>query len=275
MTAIILIYIFLLGVIIGSFMNVVILRHNTGKTVGGRSACMTCRTRLGGRELIPLLSFLIQRGKCRHCATRISLQYPAVELVTGLLFAVNFYYIQSFSGLSLQTFITFALTSAIFALLVAIFVYDVRHKIIPDSFSFSAFGLSIVYALSIYVWKGGLSFGTLGVYDFFAGLLFYVGIYLMWRLSSGRLIGLGDAKLLLTIGTVLGLVYGLSAIFVSVWLGMIFVIFLVLKGFLGQTPGRITMKSEIAFGPFLILGFLIVYFTKIDVTSISLLLNTF
>lgn len=275
MTATLLIYFFLLGVIIGSFLNVVILRHNTGKTVGGRSACMTCRTRLTGRELIPLFSFLIQRGKCRHCAARISWQYPAVEFVTGLLFAANFYYIQALSGLSLQAFVTFALTSAIFALLVAIFVYDLRHKIIPDAFSFSAFGVAIAYALSTYLWDGGLSFGTLGAYDLLAGVIFYAGIYLLWKLSSGRLIGLGDAKLLLTIGTVLGLVYGLSAIFVSVWIGTIFVILIVLKGFLGQTSGRITMKSEIAFGPFLILGFLTVYFTRMDVTSISLLLNTF
>jgi leader peptidase (prepilin peptidase)/N-methyltransferase len=270
-----LVYFFLLGVIIGSFLNVVILRHNTGKTVGGRSACMTCRTRLTGRELVPLFSFLIQRGKCRHCAARISWQYPLVELVTGVLFAANFYYLHSMTGLSVQTFVSFALTSAILALFVAIFVYDLRHKIIPDVFSFSAFGVSIAYALSTYVWDGGLSFGSLGAYDLPAGVIFYAGIYLLWKLSSGRLIGLGDAKLLLTIGTVLGLVYGLSAIFVSVWLGTIFVILIMLKGFLGQTSGRITMKSEIAFGPFLILGFLIVYFTKMDVTSTSLLLNTF
>ncbi len=275
MLAMYLVYFFLLGVIIGSFLNVVILRHNTGKTVGGRSSCMTCRTQLTGRELVPILSFLVQRGRCLHCRARISWQYALVELSTGLLFLLNFFHIYSTSGLSVKTFVLFGISSVILALLVAIFVYDLRHRIIPDRFSFSAFGLSVAYVLLntfVFATASPAIAGTT-LLNLSAGLVFYLGIYLLWKFSNGRLIGLGDAKLLLTIGTMLGLVYGLSAIFISFWLGTAFAVFVMLKGFLGQSKSRITMKSEIAFGPFLIIGFLIVYFLRIDVTNLGLILN--
>ncbi len=281
MLAIYLVYFFLLGVIIGSFLNVVILRHNTGKTVGGRSACMTCKTRLTSRELVPLFSFLVQKGKCRHCQARISWQYPLVELSTGLLFVANFYRYYAVSGFSFETFTLFALSSTILALMVAIFVYDLRHKIIPDQFSFAAFGLSVAYIVAeIFIFKnqawvtGSTTVGSV-LFNLSAGLIFYLGIYIIWKLSKGRQIGLGDAKLLLSIGTMLGLVYGLSAITIAFWIGAVFAVHLMLKGFLGQSAGRITMKSEIALGPFLIVGFLIVYFLRVDVTNLSLVLNNF
>lgn len=281
MLATYLVYFFLLGVIIGSFLNVVILRHNTGKTVGGRSACMTCKTKLTGRELVPLFSFLFQKGRCLHCQARISWQYPLVELSTGILFVANFYRYYVVSGFSFETFTLFALTSSILALMVAIFVYDLRHKIIPDRFSFTAFGLSVVYiVLDVFVfrnnvWASGSAETLSIILNLSAGLIFYLGIYLIWKLSKGRQIGLGDAKLLLSIGTMLGLVYGLSAITTAFWIGTVFAVHLMLKGFFGRTAGRITMKSEIALGPFLIVGFLIVYFLRVDVTNLSLVLNNF
>ena len=278
MISILVAYFFLLGVIIGSFLNVVVLRHNTGKTVKGRSACMTCKSKLGPRELVPVLSFLWQRGRCRHCGTRISWQYPLVELATGVLFAANFYYQYQHVGSVLQLGIAYVLTSCILALFVAIFVYDLRHKIIPDVFSFSTFGLSVAYVLmNLFFFRDtGMLVGDgtlLTALSLGAGILFYCAIYLLWKLSGGRLIGLGDAKLLLSIGTVLGLVYGLSAVFISFWIGTAFAAYLLLKAYLGKSDERITMKTEIAFGPFLIVGFLIVYFFRIDVTNLAFLLE--
>ncbi|MFA6602049.1 MAG: prepilin peptidase, partial [Candidatus Paceibacterota bacterium] len=85
-TALVLFFIF--GTIIGSFLNVVALRFNTGATLGGRSKCMSCGHQLTWKELIPVLSFLWQGGLCRNCRSRISRQYVLVELSTGLLFAL-------------------------------------------------------------------------------------------------------------------------------------------------------------------------------------------
>jgi prepilin signal peptidase PulO-like enzyme (type II secretory pathway) len=278
-----LVYFFLFGVIIGSFLNVVILRHNTGKTVGGRSMCMSCKTILTAKNLVPVLSFLFQRGKCTHCSTKISWQYPLVELVTGILFALNFYmiYVQKTSVIEFITL--FILSSTMIALLVAIFVYDLKHKIIPNAFSFPLAGLSILYILcttfifdlNVFWIPQGLQLSTLGMLNLCTGLIFYFGIYALWKFSNGKLIGLGDAKLLFTLGTVLGIVYGLSALFLSFWIGGVCAIFILLKQRLSKQSKHITMKSEIAFGPFLIIAFLIVYFFKIDVTNLSFILENF
>lgn len=275
MDIVLLIYFFLLGIIIGSFLNVVILRFNTGKTTRGRSACMSCKTTLTWRELIPVFSFLFQRGRCKTCKTRVSMQYPLVELATGILFALNFWYWLGIATTLPELIVSIGFTTAILACLVVIFVYDLRHKIIPDLFSFTAWGLSVVFVFTIDVipaFAGMTSLGA-GITNLGAGLFFYFIIWAIWKLSKGRLIGLGDAKLLLTIGTMLGFVYGLSAIFISVWIATMYAAYLLLKHYLSKKGKHITMKTEIPFGPFLIIGFLIVYFTQIDVTNIGMILE--
>ncbi len=286
-----LIYFFFLGIIVGSFLNVVTLRYKTGKTLRGRSACMSCKTQLTWRELVPVFSFLFQRGRCKTCRTKLHIQYPLVELCTGILFASNFLLWVNYASSMFELISGFVLTTFILMLYVVIFVYDLRHKIIPDLFSFTAWGVSIIYVIVSQIQFGILSgyyetpksrneFGNQGEMLFIAehllaGLVFYLIVWTIWRISRGRLIGLGDAKLLLSIGTILGFVYGLSAIFISVWIATIYACFLLLKQYLSKQGKHITMKTEIPFGPFLILGFLIVYFTHIDVTNISIILENF
>jgi len=177
------------------------------------------------------------------------------------------------------------------ALLVAIFVYDLKHHIIPDQFSFTLAGLSVAYLITTFLCFGINPYwiqsipSTQNLNSFFtsplfflnagAGIVLYLAIYLLWKLSKGRLIGLGDAKLLFGIGTVLGFVYGLSAFFLSFWIGALFAFGVMLRQHLNRSQNHITMKSEIAFGPFLIIAFLIVYFFKIDVTNIGFILENF
>src|SRR3989344_2772978 len=87
MTFFLTIIFFILGLIIGSFLNVVVFRFNTQRSFGGRSGCMTCQNKLSWSELVPLLSFFVLRGRCRNCKAKISIQYPIVELISGLVFA--------------------------------------------------------------------------------------------------------------------------------------------------------------------------------------------
>jgi len=252
---------------------------------------MTCGHTLGASELIPVLSYVFQKGKCKHCQTHVSMQYPLVELLTAFLFAGNFLLTYSLTQSILDFSILYVLSSAILALLVAIFVYDIKHHIIPDQFSFPLASLSVLYLVGTILFLGknpywipditqikssGVTFtDPLALLNISAGIILYLCIYTLWKVSKGRWIGLGDAKLLFGLGTILGFVYGLSAFFLSFWIGTIYVVVVILLQRLSRNSKYITMKSEIAFGPFIIVGFLIVYFFKIDVTNLGFIFQNF
>jgi len=121
--------IFFFGAVIGSFLNVVILRYNTGGSLfKKRSRCFSCQKKLNWYELIPIFSFFIQKGKCKGCGSKISWQYPVVEFLTGFLFLTATW------KLSFQVEAELLFAWLIISLLIVIAVYDFRHKIIPNSF---------------------------------------------------------------------------------------------------------------------------------------------
>ncbi len=267
-------FVFIFGAIIGSFLNVVILRYNTGTTIGGRSYCFSCGKTLHWYELIPLFSFLAQLGKCRSCKAKISWQYPLVEALTGVLFVVTFF---SLLGVQYGKQL-FVFDCVIESLLVVMVVYDIRHKIIPDGIVYAFTLLSFGKILVMTPFRELLTFPAL--WNLLAGpILFLCPFFLLWFISKGKWMGLGDGKLALGIGWFLGLAYGISAIIIGFWIGAVFGILILLmqkltkgKTALISSLGNLTMKSEIPFGPFLILGLLLVFFFHIDVTGLSYLL---
>ncbi len=121
--------IFIFGAVVGSFLNVVILRLNTGQSiVSGRSKCFSCAKKLRWYELLPVISFIFLRGKCSACRANISWQYPAVEIVTGLIF------LQIFNEFSFYFLLSTFYFLLVFSVLIIIAVYDYRHQIIPNLF---------------------------------------------------------------------------------------------------------------------------------------------
>lgn len=224
-------FLFLLGLIVGSFLNVLGLRFNSGLTLGGRSFCVVCRKSLPWWELVPVISFVSLRGKCSECKTKISWQYPIVELWTGLIFAT----------------VPF-LTIPVFCIFVVITIYDFRHKIIPDVLVYSAILLSFLIRL----YSGG------NIFDWLAGPILFAFFALVWFLSRGRAMGFGDAKLALAIGLLLGAPMGFSAFVLAFWIGTVITLGIMvlarLKFALFKKGKRLTMKSEVPFAPFLILG---------------------
>lgn len=265
MNILIFIFIFLLGTIIGSFLNVVIFRFNTGKTiVKGRSMCMTCSQTLRWYELIPVFSYLFQLGKCRRCAERISHQYPLVELTTGIIFVLIAYhflpalYFSPFSYLFLLSFYVF-----IFSILIVISVYDIRHKVIPDKLVYT---YAFVSFLSIFVNHFGVGslFILPSISFIIAGPLLALPFALLWLLSKGKWMGLGDAKLMLGIGWMMGPSLGLAVIILAFWIGAIVSLLVMLL-----SHKKMTMKTEIPFAPFLILSTLIVFLFNLDIFSLA------
>lgn len=256
-----------LGAIIGSFLNVIILRYGTGKSIGGRSGCMTCGYRLNPIDMIPIFGWIILRGRCRKCKCKISPQYPLVELGTALIFALLFIYSMGYTVATSFAAAVFVWNAIIFSILIVIFVYDWRHKIIPDGMVFVFIGMSLVqtlYHLPIPFWNQ-----TLPMLNLFAGPILALPFFLIWFFSHGRLIGFGDLKLMLGIGWFLGLIHSVTAIFMAFWLGALYSFAVILIGHLKRTPKNITMKSEIPFGPFLILGILIEFIWAFDVLGLN------
>ena len=264
MSVIIFIFIFLLGTIIGSFLNVVIFRFNTGKSItNGRSICMNCNKNLTWYELIPVLSFLIQSGKCRRCASRISHQYPIVEIVTGLVFASVAFKFLPLLYLSYTHYIILVILFVfIFSILIVISVYDLRHKIIPDKLVYTFIAISLFSVFVNYSPIG--SFFTMPIIStLIAGPVIALPFILLWYFSKGRLMGLGDGKLMIGIGFLLGLSSGIFAVIISFWIGTIVSLLL-----MSLSKKKIGMKTEIPFAPFLILSTLITFLFNFDLFSL-------
>jgi prepilin signal peptidase PulO-like enzyme (type II secretory pathway) len=263
----------LLGFVVGSFLNVVVLRHGTGRSLLGRSSCASCLQKLSWYELVPVASYVLQRGRCRSCGSRIALQYPLVELTAGLLFGLlALQFLEK--SLSLETSVIFLRHAIFMCLLLVILVYDLHHHIIPNDFVYIAILIGVIPALAapfLIPWGSSVALALL------AGPLVAIPLWLLWFVSHGRWMGFGDVKLALALGWFLGLSLGLTALLLSFWVGAAVGMALILtpkilaygRGLLGtprlwQTSARFTMKSEVPFAPFLIAGAWIAYFGNLN-----------
>lgn len=262
----------------------VALRYGTRK-LSGRSMCFSCGKILHWFELLPVFSFLVQQGRCRGCKAGISFQYPLVELLTGFVFlAVALKNLQPITyNLQLESPLLWFVVCGellVFSLLIALSVYDLRHKIIPNALVYSACLISLLFFLHSY-----FILYTSSSIDFWSGFFFAAPFALIWFFSRGRAMGLGDAKLVILFPWFLGLAEGLSALVLGFWIGALFALGgLLLKKVVLLFPTSVSpkfrrnlktlgMKTELPLGPFLVLGLFLVYFFGWDVTGLQLLLQ--
>ena len=259
-----------LGLIIGSFFNVVLYRFHA-LPLTGRSRCLSCGNELAAIDLIPVLSYLLLRGHCRFCGSRISLSYPAVEVLTGIL------YFGVYALLLPPADTLFFL--AVVSLSILIFAYDLRHLVIPDHFSYPLAGLGV---FSLLFMLTPFTFAPAPLSAWVVGPLLAFPFFLAWLLSRGTWMGLGDAKLVVGIGALLGLSGGVSALFIAFWSGaFVGILLLLVPRLFGSIPPRLfaaggnhfTMKSELPFGPFLVIGFWIVLFFGVTFSDILTLFS--
>jgi len=270
----------IVGLVLGSFLNVVIFRKGTGLSLGGRSMCFSCGKTLAWYELIPLISFMIQGGKCRSCKAKLSWQYPIVEGLAAAGFTWLGYLWLIDGGLSWIHLGFFVLSSSVCFSLLAIASYDLRHMIIPDSFSFwftlSSLALVGLSYLSFRI--DALSFGRImdgktAIMFIATGIVFAFVFFLVWLLSRGKWIGFGDAKLVLGIGFFLGPVGGVSAIVYAFWVGALYAIFHMIRSAVRVRRGRSALSHEVPFAPFLIVGIIIAYIVPVDLMRVSFIID--
>ena len=240
--------VFILGLIVGSFLNCVIYRlENNRSFLAGRSFCAKCQHVLAWYDLIPVFSFLALKGKCRYCRKKISIQYPLVELATGILFVLVYDVLMSDIP-QMSDILTFV----VIPFLVVIFVYDLKHYLIPDKIIYPAIGVTLIYDLCLGFTKSPLILG-----DFVNPLISAFGaagfFLLIVLVSRGRWMGVGDIKLAFLMGLLLGGPNILVALFFAFFSGAIIGIGLV-------SVKKKSLKSEVPFGPFLVAGTLVAMF---------------
>lgn len=233
---------FVFGLLTGSFLNVLILRTHSNKSfVTGRSECLKCHKKLVWYELIPVLSYVLQKGKCRKCGKTISAQYPMVELGTAAMFALL--YAKFGSNVTSLGRITLVFWLVIASLLMASFVYDLRWMLLPDRFMIPAIVLAVGYLLLANSYFGQPVLAARAV----GALVFALFFGALWFFSKGTWIGDGDIRLAFLMGLLLSPQQLVVAIFFSFNIAAITA--LALLGL--RLKNR---KDVIPLGPFLILG---------------------
>ena len=230
-----------LGLSVGSFLNVLIDRSPKNESaIRGRSHCDFCRHKLSWYDLVPLLSFIQLKRKCRYCKRVISWQYPAVETATALLFIFTLSVVR-FDPTKLYKFL-FPLL--LFPGLLVIFVTDLKYRIIPDNTLILLVSLTLIYKI--------LYFPEFLLSSFMTGLIMFLFFLLLVIITSGRGMGMGDVKYSFFMGFLLDYPKIAIAFYLSFLTGALLSLILVLIG-------KKSMKSTIAFGPFMVVATFISY----------------
>jgi leader peptidase (prepilin peptidase) / N-methyltransferase len=274
MVLMIIVALVVLGLCLGSFVNALVWRlHEQAIESGkkqpdkkylsklsirhGRSICPDCKHELAIRDLIPVLSWLSLRGKCRYCGKPVSWQYPVVEAATAVLFVASYlWWPLQFDTAQKMVFV---LWIPLLTGLIALFVYDVRWKLLPNRLIYPLIKLATLMAIINIVTATRPLIALLNVI-----LAVLVGgglFYSLFQVSNGRWIGGGDVRL----GGLLGLVAGTPG------RSLLFIFLAALAGSLVSLPllssGRLKRTSVIPFGPFLIIGLIIVQLFGTDILN--------
>ncbi len=246
------ILLFILGLLVGSFLNVVIFRMEREESfVGGRSHCLNCGHNLAWYDNIPLVSFTLLRGKCRYCGTPFSWQYPAVELATGVAFALTYFSREGATEWFHVGILFFLLLSICFGILIA--VYDLRFSLIPHTFLWGINLSTACYLLLHWVFVPDYQTFLLPTPSAALAGAFFTGAFFFILVSFSRetWMGWGDVWLGVWGGMLVGLPLVQVFITLSFTLGAIVGLTLIYKK-------QKTLKAEIPFAPYLLLaGFLV------------------
>lgn len=243
-------FIGLIGLALGSFANVVIIRLHEGSSLGGRSHCMRCRKVLRAIDLIPVFSWIALRGKCHFCKKAIHWQYPLVECVMTILAIVA--YLRHIDDPSGYGWIAFEIAVGFVLLVIAVF--DFRWSLVPVEF---VCGSAVVLALWQIILGAPMSSVFLGA----AVQGAFLGIIVL--LSRGRMMGEGDPFVGLLTGSILGFASSFIGLLSTFTIGGGVAVVLLLQGAVGR-------KTQIPFVPFLVAGTLIAFWFGVDIQDFIL-----
>lgn len=238
-------FLFVLGLIAGSFLNVIVYRTHKGQSFArGRSQCESCSHPLSALDLVPVLSWLGLRGRCRYCRTKISWQHPAIELITGLVFGLSYVFWPTSVHANGQVVLFVGWLMAAVGL-IALAVYDLRWMLLPNKIIYPTLLVAVVSRSSYLMFFEPNRPHAL--FNWFGGVVVASGLFLALHIiSSGKWIGFGDVRLGLVTGTLLAdPLKAFLMVFAASLLGSLAAFGLIIFG-------QKSFKSKIAYGPFLI-----------------------
>ncbi len=258
------IIVFIFGLCIGSLINCLVYRLEKKENfITGRSYCPKCRHQLGFFDLIPLLSFVFLKGRCRYCQAKISWQYPMVELLTALIFLL----ISNYQFLISNIIYLWIIAS----ILIIVFIYDLKHYLIPEKLLYLGIGLILLYRIFEFrIWD---LFGIwqnlkIPIFSALGAGLFFLMIYFI---SEGRWLGSGDVILAFFMGLFLGFPAILVALFFAFFIGAIIGLALIFLSRKKLNPlfsqKKWGIKSQVPFGPFLVSGTFIALFWSEEIIN--------
>jgi leader peptidase (prepilin peptidase) / N-methyltransferase len=262
--------IFMLGASLASFALVIADRYKVKSIIRGRSECSTCSHKLSWYELIPVISFIIQLGRCRNCKSRLSPSHLMGELLGGIILLVIFsitvlgssVFANKYTPFSIGSAISFIVWLTTLPISIAILIYDLRHKMVPAIPLYVLLTMSSIFALYRYFYLDH------NYFNLASGIIVALPYALLFILSRGKWVGLGDVLLYYSFGCLLGLSLGLSMFFVSVWLGAFVTIILLVTH-----SKEYTLKSEIPFTPFIILAAFYIFIINFDLFGLEYYIN--
>lgn len=229
-------FIAILGLIIGSFLNVVVYRLPKGERITGRSKCANCQTVLVWQDLIPILSYLILRRRCRYCKNKISVRYIAIESLTALAFVI--FFIKNGPSASATSIVALFFIAAFLAVLFS----DYFYFIIPDSIIFLALFISLI---NNFTFNRDTALNHIS-----SALIFGLIFAIIFAVSRGHWLGFGDVKLVVLVGLVFGYPLGFLAVAAAVWIGAAWGLTLIISR-------RADLKTRLPLGSFISLSSII------------------
>lgn len=238
------------GLSFGSFANAAVWRLKERRDiVHERSECVHCHHQLAWYDLLPVLSWLGLKGKCRYCHKSISWQYPAVELAVAAYFVVSYfawpYQLEGWAAIA-----QFALWLAFGLGLAILFVYDLRWYLLPDRVVFPLIGLALISFLIREAFQAPFDLGNV-ISQLVLALLPIAGFYyLLYQVSKGAWVGFGDVKL----GVFMGVALGWQLALLALVLANVFACLITIPGLLAK---KLSRTSRVPFGPFLIAAFIV------------------
>ncbi len=246
---------FIIGLVFGSFFCCIGLRLSTNKKIiNDRSVCDNCGHILSWYDLIPIISYIILKGRCRYCNEKVSLLNPFIEIVTAILFALSYY---SF-GFSLDLVLSLSIVS----LSMIIFVSDLTYMIIPDE-------VIIFFSVVIIILEFFLEGISLLGLSLLSGLSLFFFMFVLMKLGNNLFkkesLGGGDVKLFFVLGLVIDPFLGLVTIFLASFIALPVSLYLLYKN----------KEHMIPFGPFILIAFLIIFFSKVTTNDIFNFLTLF